>query len=592
MATYKAPERDITFVLNDVLNVGQLSELPDFAEATPDIIDGAIAEAAKLMEEKIAPLNHSADEQGCRLEDGEVTVPDGLAEAYKAYADNGWVGLTAHEDWGGQGLPYVLSKAVEEMLCSANVAFALYPGLTQGAFEGIEASASEDLKNTYLPKLASGEWTGTMCMTEPQAGSDIGAVRTKATPQEDGSYKIEGGKIFITSGEHTMADNIVHFVLARLPDAPDGVRGLSTFLVPKFIPDTDGNPGERNAVRCVSIEEKMGIHGSCTCSLQFDNATGWIIGKPGTGIQNMFVMMNKARIMVGMQGLGLCELATQNAIAYAKDRKQGKPLSGAQNSASEVAIIEHPDVRRMLFTMKAITEGARVMAYETALAADLAEHHTDAAVREAENDLLELGVPLVKAFCTDSAVKLGSLAIQVYGGHGYVREHGIEQIARDAKILCLYEGTNGIQAMDLVRRKLKMKNGALPAQLFARIDDAVNAVDDDLEFIAEPLSKALDAFKTATTWMQQQLKDAPENAGAGAVPYLRAFALVWLGYNWLRMAGAAQKLSGELGEDDFCRSKLATAQFFAARMLPEVHSLCASIEHNPESLIGIPAELI
>lgn len=584
MATYKAPERDILFVLNDVLNVEKLSAIPHFEHATADIIDGAISEAAKLMEEKIAPLNHSGDEQGCRLEDGEVTVPAGLGEAYKAYAENGWVGLASDEHWGGQGLPYVLSKAVEEMLCSANVAFALYPGLTQGAFEGIEANASEALKNTYLPKLASGEWTGTMCMTEPQAGSDVGAVRTKATPQEDGSYKLEGGKIFITSGEHGMTDNIVHFVLARLPDAPEGVRGLSTFLVPKFLLDGDGNPGERNAVRCVSIEEKMGIHGSCTCSLQFENATGWIIGEPNQGIQNMFVMMNKARIMVGMQGLGLCELATQNAIAYAKDRKQGKPLTGGE----EVAIIEHPDVRRMLFTMKAITEGARVMAYETALAADLAEHHEDEQTRELANDLLDLGVPLVKAFCTDAAVELGSTAIQIYGGHGYIREHGIEQIARDAKILCLYEGTNGIQAMDLVRRKLKIKNGALPKQLFANIDTAIKAADEDLAFIAKPLDHALDALKTATQWMQSQLKDTPENAGAGAVPYLRAFALTWLGYNWLRMASAAQSL----GDDDFAQSKLATANFFAAKMLPEVHSLCASIENHPETLTQVSSALI
>lgn len=584
MAIYKAPERDILFVLNDVLNVEKLSAISHYEHATADIIDGAISEAAKLMEEKIAPLNHSGDEQGCRLEDGEVTVPAGLSEAYKAYAENGWVGLASDEHWGGQGLPYVLSKAVEEMLCSANVAFALYPGLTQGAFEGIEANASEALKNAYLPKLASGEWTGTMCMTEPQAGSDVGAVRTKATPQEDGSYKLEGGKIFITSGEHDMAGNIVHFVLARLPDAPDGVRGLSTFLVPKFLLDADGNPGERNAVRCVSIEEKMGIHGSCTCSLQFENATGWIIGEPNQGIQNMFVMMNKARIMVGMQGLGLCELATQNAIAYAKDRKQGKPLTGGE----DVAIIEHPDVRRMLFTMKAITEGARVMAYETALAADLADHHEDQQTRERANDLLDLGVPLVKAFCTDAAVEMGSTAIQVYGGHGYIREHGIEQIARDAKILCLYEGTNGIQAMDLVRRKLKIKNGALPKQLFADMDAAIKAADDGLAFIAEPFEQALGALKRATEWMQSQLKDTPENAGAGAVPYLRAFALTWLGYNWLRMAGAALKR----GDDDFAQGKLATANFYAAKMLPEVHSLCASIESHPETLTKVASALI
>ena len=583
MATYKAPEKDINFALQAVLDVGRLSALPAFAEATPDLLEGAISEAAKLMEEKIAPTNAPADRQGCRLEDGRVTVPDGLADAYAAYWQNGWVSLAADPEYDGQGLPYVLSKAVEEMLCSANVAFALYPGLTQGAFEGIEANGSDELKRTYLPRLATGEWTGTMCMTEPQAGSDVGAVRTKATPRDDGSYAIEGGKIFITSGEHDMADNIVHFVLARLPDAPEGVRGLSTFVVPKFIPDENGAPGERNPVVCEAIEEKMGIHGSCTCSLRFDGATGWIVGEPNRGIQNMFVMMNKARIMVGMQGLGLCELATQNAIAYARERVQGRPLTGGDN----VAIIEHPDVRRMLFTMKAVTEGARVMALETALAEDLANHHEDDQVRERAQNRVDLGVPLVKAYCTDSAVELGSLAIQVYGGHGYIAEHGIEQIARDAKILCLYEGTNGIQAMDLVRRKLKLKNGALVAEFFADVRAVLAESGDNLQFIAQPLAQALDRLEATTQWLQGQLDDAPDTAGAGAAAYLRAFALTWLGYNWLRMAAAAGA-----GDDEFARDKRATAGFFATRLLPEVHSLCAGIEQPADDWLRLSAAAV
>jgi len=397
MASYNAPLREIEFVLNDVLNVGQLAKLPAFADATPDTLIGLIEEAAKLVQEEIAPLNASGDQQGCKWNNGEVKVPDGMPEAYKLYWQAGWVGLCNPTEYGGQGLPYTLSKVVDEILCSGNVAFALYPGLTMGCFEAILANASDELKQTYLPKLGTGEWTGTMCMTEPQAGSDLASVKTRATPNEDGSYSLEGGKIFITSGEHTMVENIIHFTLARLPDAPSGIKGLSTFVVPKFLVNKDGSLGERNKVTCSAIEHKMGIHGSCTCSMQFDGARGWMVGKPNTGIQNMFVMMNLARILVGFQGLGQCELATQNAIAYAKDRKQGKAFNGGDT------IINHPDVRRMLLTMKATTEGARVMAYETAIYVDLAHHHEDPAVREEAQDWVELNTPLVKAFCTDSA---------------------------------------------------------------------------------------------------------------------------------------------------------------------------------------------
>lgn len=581
MSEYTPPIRDINFVLNDVLNVSQLNELDAFEDASAEIVEGVVDAAGKQISEQIAPLSASGDEQGCvRHEDGTVTVPDGYADAYRAYWQNGWIGLTAKPEWGGQGLPYVLSKAVEDMLCGGNVAFALYPGLTQGAYEAIEANASDAVKNAYLPKLATGEWAGTMCMTEPQAGSDVGAVRTRAIPQEDGSYRIEGNKIFITSGEHDMTDNIVHFVLARLPDAPDGVRGLSTFVVPKFLSD-----GQRNAVQCVAIEEKMGIHASCTCSMAFDGATGWIVGEPGQGIQNMFVMMNKERAMVGMQGLGLCTRATQNAIDYAKERKQGKPLTGGD----DVTIIDHPDVRRTLLHMKAITEGARVLAYETALAADLAEYHPDAGVREAATDQVDLNVPLLKAFCTDSAVDLGSMAIQVYGGHGYIRENGVEQILRDAKILCLYEGTNGIQAMDLVRRKIKMKNGALPLRFFDAVHQSLEQAGADLDYIAKPLANALDQLEQTTQWMGSQLKEQPNNAGAGAVPYLRAFALTVLGHNWLRMAGAAQQLDAE---PDFAAGKQATARFFAERILPEVDSLCAIVCHPADGLMALSPEAI
>ncbi len=576
MASYNAPLREIEFVLNDVLNVGQLAKLPAFAEATPETLIGLIEEAAKLVQEEIAPLSASGDQQGCKWNNGEVKVPDGMPEAYKLYWQAGWVGLCNPTEYGGQGLPYTLSKVVDEVLCSGNVAFALYPGLTMGCFEAILANASDELKQTYLPKLGTGEWTGTMCMTEPQAGSDLAAVKTKATPNEDGSYSLEGSKIFITSGEHTMVENIIHFTLARLPDAPPGIKGLSTFVVPKFLVNKDGSLGERNKVTCSAIEHKMGIHGSCTCSMQFDGARGWMVGKPNTGIQNMFVMMNLARILVGLQGLGQCELATQNAIAYAKERKQGKAFNGGDT------IINHPDVRRMLLTMKATTEGARVMAYETAIYVDLAHHHEDPAVREEAQDWVELNTPLVKAFCTDSAFDLGSLAVQVYGGHGFIREHGIEQIVRDSKILCLYEGTNGIQAMDLVRRKLMLHNGRLAQRFFAKVRSESTA-DAPVGFIAKPLREAVEELERTTQWLQESFKTNPDDAGFGAVDFLRAFALTYLGFNWLRMAKAASAL----GDENFKAGKLATAQFFAARMLPQVHGLCANVRSSAGELMQL-----
>jgi alkylation response protein AidB-like acyl-CoA dehydrogenase len=577
MASYKAPLREINFVLNEVLKVGRLAELAAFKEATPDTLSGLVEEAAKLIEEKLAPLNAVSDAQGCKLSNGEVTVPDGFAEFWAMYRDAGWIGISQKEEYGGANLPYTLAKVLEELLCSANVAFALYPGLTQGCFEALEASASDDIKQIYLPKLATGEWSGTMCITEPQAGSDVGAAKTRATPQDDGSFAIDGGKIFITSGEHTMADNIVHFVLARLPDSPPGVKGLSTFVVPKFLVNADGSLGARNGVSVQSIEHKMGINGSVTCVLQFDHAKGWIVGHPGQGIQNMFVMMNLARIMVGVQGLGQCELATQNAIRYALDRKQGKAFNG------KAEIVEHPDVRRMLLQMKATTEGARVLAYETAIYVDLARHHPDAATRELAQDWVDLNTPLVKAFCTDAAVELGSLAIQVYGGHGFIKEHGVEQIVRDSKILCLYEGTNGIQAMDLVRRKLMLHNGRLPGRFFAAVKaDLADAPDA----LAGPLKAALAALESTTRWVQETYKSNPDDAAFGCCDYQRAFALTYLGWNWLRMARAAERT----GDRVFARTKRVTAEYFATRMLSQVPALLANVRESAASMMELSAE--
>jgi alkylation response protein AidB-like acyl-CoA dehydrogenase len=577
MATYVPPLREIGFVLNDVLDVGQLAQLKAFAEATPDVLSGLIEEGGKLIAEQLAPLNLTAD-SGCKLAGGEVTVPAGFAEFYKQYWQGGWVGISQEQEFGGQGLPYVLGKVIEELLCSGCVAFALYPGLTSGCYEALHACASDEQKKTYLPKLATGEWTGTMCITEPQAGSDVGAAKTRAVPQADGSYLLEGSKIFISSGEHGMAENIIHFVLARLPDSPPGVKGLSTFVVPKFLVDKDGKPGERNPVRCVSIEHKMGLHGSCTCTMAFENARGWMVGSPNQGIQNMFVMMNLARIMVAMQGLGCCELATQNAVRYALERKQGRAYNGGTH------IIDHGDVRRMLLQMKATTEGARVLAYETAMWVDLSRHHPDAAVREEASDWIELNTPLVKAFCTDAAVELGSLAVQVYGGHGYIKEHGIEQIARDAKILCIYEGTNGIQAMDLVRRKLMLHGGRLPQRFFARARAEIGG-EAPLGFLVRPLTRAIDELEATTSWLQQSFKTTPDDAAFGCNDYLRAFSLTYLGYNWLRMAKAAHKGP----EDAFRAGKMATAEYFATRMLSQVPALCANVRSSATSMMALPA---
>ncbi len=576
MATYQAPLREIDFVLNQVLHAERLARLPGFAEATPETLSGLFEECAKLVEQQLAPLNAVCDRQGCSLKDGEVKIPDGMVEFYRQYQQGGWVGISNSSKYGGQGLPFTVSKVTGEMVCAANVGFELYVGLTQDCYEAIEACGNEQQKQTYCHKLATGEWTGTMCMTEPQAGSDVGAVKTKATPQSDGSYRLDGGKIFITSGEHRMADNIVHFVLARLPDSPPGVKGLSTFVVPKFLVKPDGSPGARNGVRCVSIEHKMGMHGSVTCTMQFEHAKGWMVGQPNQGIQNMFVMMNLARIMVGFQGLGQCELATQNAVRYARERKQGR----AGNGKSE--IVEHADVRRMLLHMKAITEGARVLAYETALHVDFSNHHPDAAVREESKDWVELNTPLLKAFCTDQGVELGSMAVQVYGGHGYIKEHGVEQIVRDAKICCLYEGTNGIQAMDLVRRKLMLHGGRLPQRFFAAVRKDLANAD---AFIAKPLSAALDELEKTTAWVQNSYKTTPDDAAFGCADFLRAFSLTYLGWNWLRM----NKAAASLDDAGYRASKRATADFFATRLLSQVPALCANVRQSAGLLMQLDA---
>ena len=482
MQTYSAPLRDMRFVLNELLDVGELATLPGYEDATPDVIDAMIEEGAKLCENTLLPLNRSADEEGCHYENGVVRTPAGYKEAYKTFVDAGWTGVTLSPAYGGKGLPQLISMVFDEMVCSTNLAFGVYPLLSNGAAALIENHATETLKETYLPRLADGTWSGTMCLTEPHCGTDLGLIRTKAVPTGEGRYAVSGTKIFISAGEHDLTENIVHLVLARLPDAPPGVRGISLFLVPKRTLTADGSPGPANGVSCGSIEEKMGIHGSATCVMHFEEAEGYLIGAPHKGLRCMFTMMNGARLGVGLQGLGLGETAYQSAAAYAKDRRQGRGLKGAEEpEASADPIIVHPDVRRMLLTQRAINEGSRALAYWAALQLDISRSHEDASVREDADELVQLMTPIIKAFFTDYGFEATNLAVQVHGGHGYIREHGMEQLVRDARISQIYEGANGIQALDLVGRKLPQRAGRYLRHFFHPAVAFVEANKDDPE---------------------------------------------------------------------------------------------------------------
>lgn len=585
MATYKAPVRDIEFVLNEIINIESLTEIEKFEDATSDIVSSVIEEAANQIDNTIGVLNESGDAEGAQLNDGEVTTPAGFKEAYAAYAESGWIGLDKDIEFDGQGLPYSLATAVTDMLSGANAAFSLYPGLSNGAYEALKAHGTQEQKDTYMSHLSLGDWSGTMCLTEPGAGSDLGQVRTKATPQDDGSYLIEGSKIFITAGEHDLTDNILHLVLARTPGAPEGIRGISMFIAPKYMVNDDGSLGERNPIVCPSIEEKMGIHGSCTCVLNFNDAKGYLVGELNKGIQNMFVMMNAARLMVGLQGLGVAERATQNAIAYAKERKQGRPLTRkAESSFDSDTIIVHPDVRRMLLTMKALTEGCRMMAYDTAKHVDLSENHVDEAVRAASKARVDLMTPICKAFTTDVGSEVTGLGVLVYGGHGYIKENGMEQNLRDSKIFCIYEGTNGIQSMDLIGRKLSMAGGQLPKDFFADVTRELESSSNELDFITKPLTSALLALEETTDWLIESKVSNPNDSAAAATDYLQIFGLVTLGYYWLR----ASKVS--LAQDGaFYQGKLATARFFATKLLPRVYGLAPAVMAGSDCIMD-PAE--
>jgi alkylation response protein AidB-like acyl-CoA dehydrogenase len=588
MVEYRAPLRDMRFVYDELFAAGQLQQLRGYEEVTPDLVEAILEQAAKFCQKELAPLNSIGDREGCRLENGVVRTPTGFQEAYRAFAEGGWSALACAPEYGGQGLPNAVHVLVEEMICSSNVAFSLYPGLTHGAYVALERFGSRELKDTYLPKLAAGVWSGTMCLTEPHSGTDLGLCRTKAVPQEDGSYRITGTKIFISAGEHDLTENIIHLVLARTPGAPAGTKGISLFLVPKLLPNRAGGVGSRNSVLCGALEEKMGIHAAATCVLHFDEAQGFLVGERNKGMSAMFSMMNKERLAVGIQGLGLAEMAYQGAARYARERLQGRSPSGAKQPDKPAdPIIVHPDVRRMLLTMRAYVEGSRALAVWVAMALDQSSRHDDPKQRRAANDLAALLTPVVKALFTDIGFEATNLGLQVFGGHGYIREHGMEQFARDARVSQLYEGTNGIQALDLVGRKLPAHTGRYLRQFFHPVFHFIETHRGDhclSEFIG-PLEKAFVRLQRATGYVAEQgLKDR-EEAAAAATDYLRLFGLVALGFLWARMAQLAlEKQGGD--ESGFYAAKLATGRFFMRRLLPQTASLLAAILSGKQSLMA------
>ncbi|MDI9737817.1 acyl-CoA dehydrogenase C-terminal domain-containing protein [Stutzerimonas stutzeri] len=589
MADYQAPLRDMRFVLNEVFDAPKLWQaLPALAEVVDaETADAILEEAGKITANSIAPLNRSGDEEGCRWDGGAVSTPAGYREAYQLYAEGGWVGVGGDPAFGGMGMPKVISAQVEEMMNSASLAFGLYPMLTSGACLSIYAHASEELKQKYLPNMYAGVWSGSMCLTEPHAGTDLGIIRTKAEPQADGSYKVSGTKIFITGGEHDLTDNIIHLVLAKLPDAPAGSRGISLFLVPKVLVNDDGSLGERNSLSCGSIEHKMGIQASATCVMNFDGATGWMVGEPNKGLAAMFTMMNYERLGVGIQGLATGERSYQSAIEYARERIQSRAPTGpvAQDKAAD-PIIVHPDVRRMLLTMKALNEGGRAFSSYVALQLDIAKFSDDEAARQRAEAQVALLTPVAKAFLTDMGLETTVHGQQVFGGHGFIREWGQEQLVRDCRITQIYEGTNGIQALDLVGRKIVGSGGTMYQAFVYEIRAFVASAGADLREFTEPLKAALDNLDELTAWVIDQAKANPNEIGAASVEYLHVFGYTAYAYMWARMAAVAL---AKQGEGDFYQSKLGTARFYFARLLPRIHSLTASVKAGSESLYLLDA---
>jgi len=594
MPIYNAPVKDIKFVLNDLLGLDKMTNLPGFEEATPDLVDAVLEEGSKLVEGVIQPLNQVGDTEGCTWNDGEVTTPTGFKEAYEAYCEGGWGSLDIPEEYGGQGLPHTIGVAMAEMMSSANMAFGMYPGLTHGASAAILKHGTEEQKQTYIPKMSTGEWTGTMNLTEPHCGTDLGLMRTKAVPQEDGSFKISGTKIFISAGEHDMSSNIIHLVLAKIPGGPDGIKGVSLFIVPKFKLDADGNPGERNGVSCGSIEHKMGIHGNSTCVMNYDEAEGYLLGQEHKGMRAMFTMMNAARLGVGIQGLSQAEVAYQNAVEYSKDRIQGRSITGVK--APEKAadpIIVHPDIRRNLLMCRAFSEGARALGLWAALQVDMVEKAPTQEERDAADEALGLLTPVIKAYFTDKGFELAAVAQQCFGGHGYIHEWGMEQFVRDARITQIYEGANGIQALDLVGRKLPANMGRALRRFFHPVNDFIqeNMTNPEMSEYVMPLAKAFAKLQQATATIGEKGMKNPDEAGAASTEYLHMFGLVALGYMWAQMAKISkQKLAEGVEDKAFHETKLITAKFFFERMIPDVSSLLVKMSAGSKTMMALDAE--
>ncbi|MFZ5567214.1 MAG: acyl-CoA dehydrogenase C-terminal domain-containing protein [Pseudomonadota bacterium] len=579
MPSYNPPLRDMQFVMHEVLKVSDaLKEIPRHADTDADTINAVLEEGGKFAAEVVFPLNISGDAEGCKLDKTthEVTAPKGFKQAYAQYIEGGWAALSCDPEYGGQGLPFVVNQCFYEMMNSANQAWTMYPGLSHGAYECLHAHGTDEQKKLFLPKLVSGEWTGTMCLTEPHCGTDLGLLRTKAEPQADGTYKINGAKIFISAGEHDLAENIVHLVLARLPDAPKGSKGISLFLVPKYNVKADGSLGERNGIYCGGLEHKMGIHGNATAQMILDNAVGTLVGQPNKGLQAMFVMMNAARLGVGNQSLGLTEVAYQNALAYAKDRIQMRSLSGTKAKDKEAdPIIVHPDVRKMLLTAKAYAEGGRALACYCALLLDQHLYHPDEKVRKDSDEMLALLTPIIKAFLTDNGFEAAVMCQQVFGGHGYIKEWGMEQFVRDARINMIYEGTNTVQSLDLLGRKILGNNGATLKKFGKLVGQLVEeeGVNEKMAEFINPLAVLGDQMTKFTMEIGFKGLQNPDEVGAAAVDYLRVAGHLVFGYFFARMASVALKEIAAGNTDPFYQAKLQTARFYFAKLFPETATL-------------------
>ncbi|MFM2301661.1 MAG: hypothetical protein RLZZ84_1397 [Pseudomonadota bacterium] len=595
MPIYKAPTRDVRFVINEVLKVESYGHLPGFAETSADLVDTVVEECGKFAAEVLAPLNQSGDREGCkRNADGSVTTPAGFKEAFAKYRESGWGTLASPVEHGGQGMPHLLGFVVEEFVGTANHAFGMYPGLTNGAVSAIIAKASPELQQKYLAKMVSNEWLGTMNLTEPHCGTDLGLIRTRAVPQADGSYAITGTKIFISAGEHDLTENIVHLVLAKTPGAPESSKGISLFIVPKVLVNDDGSLGERNALSCGAIEHKMGIHGNATCVMNYDGAKGWIVGEENKGLAAMFIMMNAARLGVSIQGLAQAEVAYQNAVKYAQDRRQGRALTGPADPAEKAdTLFVHPDVRRMLMDAKAFTEGMRAFYLWGGLLVDLTHKAATPEDRQAADELISLLTPVLKGYGTDKGFETCVNMQQVFGGHGYIEEWGMSQFVRDARIAQIYEGANGVQAMDLVGRKLALNGGRAVQAFFAEVDAecAAAKAKPELAELAAQVEKANGELKAATMWFMQNGMANPNNIGAGAYHYMHMMGIVALGLMWLRMgAVAVDALAGGASDKAFYETKLTTARYFGQRFTPDAGALRRKIEAGCEAVMALPVE--